>query len=1075
MAEGQKIVAGFCDSEPTAAPAESHAGREAFLDAMRFPFSLPVLFAAALAVAAGPDVGTESVAGNEAVRKIMETYAGRGTLADDTPPTPAAEAVKRFKTRSDVAIDLMASEPDVEQPLYASWDSKGRMWVAQYRQYQFPAGLKIVSYDQHLRAKFDKVPPPPPRGPKGADKITVFEDTDGDGFFDRHEDVITGLNIASAALHGMGRIWVLNPPYLLSYPDADGDARPDGDPEVEISGFGLEDTHSIASSLQWGMDGWLYGANGSTTTGNVSSANSKNVKWEGQCIWRYHPRRKVFEIYAEGGGNTFSLDIDGKGRVFSGTNNGSTRGMHYEQGSYGIKGWGKHGPLTNPYAFGWFEHMKNEGDTKRFPQAFTIYEGGLLGSAYEGRIIAPNSLANLVYVSERFADGSTFRTKDGENLLSSPDRWFRPVWAGVGPDGGFYMADWYDTRLSHVRPVDDWHKTSGRIYRVRPAAGAPKLKPFDLSKASGEELLGYLSHPNEWFRKQAVLEIGWRHLEDLIPALAQKALSNDQQALDAVWALDALGGINHTLIPLLLAHSDPYVRRWAVRVVGDQSPCPPEPSLSIWLASLLKSERHPEVLAQILASAKRLPAAIALPLLWSGEAPDRRRVRPNAGSQGSAKTQPPASGEETCDPSGHLALLAWWALESKVEKERDAVFAFLKGDSAFLNTELFRDHLAERLAKRYALAGGEENLSSCADLLALTNDEALRGKFIAGIATAFEGAEMPKLPDSLAKALNEHMAKQSGGDLTLALRSGNAEALKSALKLLANSQATNTARIAIAKTLAELGKQDAVMPMVAILKTSNPASLKRGILQAAAKYDDKRIPEALLLGWEGQIAGDKALREDALRAMAGRKEWAKLLVGFVNEWKVPVKHFTIDIVRQMSLHKDADIDAAIARHWKNLLSTGPTEAKQKEAARIKAVLKTGLGDPAKGKLQFMARCFVCHKLFGEGGQIGPELTGYDRANADFWLDNLFNPSMEIREGFGAYIVKTKGGQFITGIMDAQDASGIVIKDMAGNKIPVKQADIESMEASPVSLMPEALTTGMGDQDLKDFFAYLMKP
>jgi len=138
------------------------------------------------------------------------------------------------------------------------------------------------------------------------------------------------------------------------------------------------------------------------------------------------------------------------------------------------------------------------------------------------------------------------------------------------------------------------------------------------------------------------------------------------------------------------------------------------------------------------------------------------------------------------------------------------------------------------------------------------------------------------------------------------------------------------------------------------------------------------------------------------------------------------------------------------------------------------VLKTGLGDAEKGKIQFMGRCFICHKLFGEGGQIGPELTGYDRSNADFWLDNLFMPSMEIREGFGAYIVKTKGGQILTGLMDAQDAKGIVIKDMANNKTALKQTDIESMTASPISLMPEGLTTGMSDADLKDFFAYLMK-
>lgn len=999
---------------------------------MRLP-AATLLLATLPAFAAEPNVKPDDVAGNEAVKKIMETRPGRGVMRDDTPPTPPQEALKKFKLRSDVAMDLMASEPEVEQPLYGSWDSKGRFYVTQYRQYQFPAGLKIISYDQHLRAKFDKVPLPPPRGEKGADKITVFEDTDGDGFFDKHEDVITGLNIASAALHGMGRIWVLNPPYLLSYADADFDAKPDNDtPEVELSGFGLEDTHSVATNLQWGMDGWLYGANGSTTTGNVSSASTKNVKWEGQCIWRFHPKKKTFEIYAEGGGNTFSLDIDSKGRIFSGTN-GATRGMHYEQGSYGIKGWGKHGPLTNPYAFGWFEHMRHEGDNKRFPQALAIYEGGLLGSAYEGRIIAPNALQNLVYVSQLLPDGSTFRTKDEENLMSTPDRWFRPVWAGVGPDGGFYMADWYDTRLSHVSPVDDWHKTSGRIYRVRPASGAPKLKPFDLSKASGEELLGYLAHPNEWFRKQAVHEIAWRNMTELVPAL--KALP---MTLDTLWALDALGAVETPPLDF----KDPYLRRWAVKMIGEGHAGSAEA-----LARLAREEKHPEVRAQILASAKRLPAKVALPLLWSGEAEDE---------------------------SGHLPLLAWWALESKAEKERGAVFAYLKSDEAFLKTPLFREHLAEKLAKRYALAGGEDNLNSCAELLTLTPDESLRGKFIAGIASAFEGAEMPKLPDALHKALNDYIAKQSGGDLTLALRSGNAEALKKAVQLLEDKKASSTARIAIAKTLAELGRQEAVMPMVNILKASNPAGLKRGILQAAARFDDKRIPEALLLGYETQVAGDKALREDALRVMAGRKEWAQILVNFVNEWKVPAKHFSVDIVRQLSLHKDADIDAAIEKHWKGLLATGPTPEKKKEAERIKAVIKTGLGDAAKGRLQFTARCAICHTLFGEGGKIGPDLTGYDRSNADFWLDNLFMPSMEIREGFGAYIVKTKGGQILSGLMDAQDVSGIVIKDMAGNKTAVKQADIEKLEASPVSLMPEGLTAGMSEADLKDFFAYLMK-
>ena len=185
--------------------------------------------------------------------------------------------------------------------------------MVQYLQYPFPAGVKIVKYDRYLRAVFDKVPPPPPRHDRGADKITILEDKDGDGKFESHKDFLTGLNMATSVAVGRGGVWVLNPPYLLFYPDRNRDDVPDGDPEVHLSGFGLEDTHAVANSLRWGPDGWLYGTQGSTTTADV-----KGVKFLGQAIWRYHPETRQFELFAEGGGNTWSLEFDSKGRLFSG-------------------------------------------------------------------------------------------------------------------------------------------------------------------------------------------------------------------------------------------------------------------------------------------------------------------------------------------------------------------------------------------------------------------------------------------------------------------------------------------------------------------------------------------------------------------------------------------------------------------------------------------------------------------------------------------------------------------------------------------------------------------------------------
>src|SRR3954468_10174368 len=251
----------------------------------------------------------------------------------DTKPLSAEESLKHFKLRPGYAVDLIAEEPVVRQPLNINFDARGRMWVTQYIQYPFPKGLKVVEYDRYIRAKFDKTPLPPPLGDKGADRITIHEDTDGDGTFDKTTVFVDGLNIATAALPGKGGVWVMNPPYLLFYPTKPGSDVP-GRPVVHLSGFGLEDTHAVASSLCWGPDGWLYGAQGSTCTAKVKaelSGDKKTTDFLGQAIWRYHPAAHRFEVYAEGGGNTFGVVFDDAGRLYSGTNWGKYRGLHYVQ------------------------------------------------------------------------------------------------------------------------------------------------------------------------------------------------------------------------------------------------------------------------------------------------------------------------------------------------------------------------------------------------------------------------------------------------------------------------------------------------------------------------------------------------------------------------------------------------------------------------------------------------------------------------------------------------------------------------------------------------------------------------
>ena len=415
------------------------------------------------------------------IAELVKNFSGRGALGDKSPrPTPA-ESLAACKVGDGLALDLVATEPMVRQPLNIHFDERGRLWVVQYLQYPFPAGMKVLRYDEYLRAVFDRTSPPPPNHFKGADRITILESTKGDGVFDKAHDFLSDLNIARSVVTGRGGVWVLNPPHLLFYPDKNRDDIPDvmengvAVPEVRLSGFGLEDTHSGANSLAWGPDGWLYGAHGSTCTADV-----QGVKFLGQAIWRYHPVTRAFEIFAEGGGNTYSLEFDREGRIFSGTN-GNQRGLHYPQGGAFVKNWGKHGPLMNPYSFGFFEHMAHKGDTRRFSQSMAIYEGGAI-PPLEGRFIASMALTSRVLGTALYRDTSTFRTEDGPPILESSNNWFRPVDTKVGPDGAIYIADWCDSRLSHLDPRDTWDKESGRIWRLRAAGMETKSESFDFAK-----------------------------------------------------------------------------------------------------------------------------------------------------------------------------------------------------------------------------------------------------------------------------------------------------------------------------------------------------------------------------------------------------------------------------------------------------------------------------------------------------------------------------------------------------------------------------------------------------------------
>ncbi|WP_345327333.1 PVC-type heme-binding CxxCH protein [Novipirellula rosea] len=1012
---------------------------------LRTRFTLTLLIASLATFSTAQEtepVTTDSdtaVAGNEQVAEIIRTRPGRGVMRDDSLPTPVDVAVTKFDVLKGFKIEAVAAEPVVSQPLFVSWDSRGRMWVIQYRQYQFPAGLKIVRYDQHLRAVFDRVPEPPPQGTPGADKITVFEDTNGDGVYDTHKDVIDGLNIASAVQVGHGGIWVLNPPYLLFYPDADGDDVPDAEPEVHLSGFGLQDTHSVANSMMWGPDGWLYGCNGSTTVGDVSSAVTKGVRFQGQCVWRYHPDTKEFEIYAEGGGNNFSLDIDSKGRVFTGTNGGNTRGYYFPQGSYSEKNWGKHGPLTNPYAFGYFSAMKFEGDGRRFPQAFCIYEGGLFPKDFDENIIAPNSLHNLVWRSKRIPDGSTYRTVDEPNLIETPDRWFRPVYAGVGPDGAVYMADWYDSRLSHVSPVDDWHKESGRIYRVVPEGETASYQQGDLSRADNQTLTKLFSHENKWVRQRAALELGWRGDASVVDDLVK--LVDDSASLEALWALNLLGKLDHALATRWLSHSDPHIRRWVVRLLGDRH------EDHHGLAAMAATEPDVQVRSQLAATAKRLSADVGLSIVSALLRHD----------------------DDANDP--HMPLMNWWAIEAHVDSwpAIESMFA----DESLWSTTMVKQTILKRLVQRYASAGGAEDFEHCGKLIAMAPDDASRGELIQGIDLAFQGRAIPKLPVSLDKALADYKASIGQSDLILSLRRGDAAAIDEAIKLLSSPQSDLPLAIEVANVFGEVHHAAAAKSLLALAtgsRTSEPA-LQRVAIASLRQYDTASIAGTLLASFGNRISEEHGLRAAACRTLASRPAWAKQLLTELTQWRVKREHIPYDVVQQLRSYDDPEIAKQVEVVFGPISATATPE-QIAQTKRLREMLAAERGDADAGKEIFTKACGGCHQLFGEGGKTGPPLDGYERGKVGFWVDSIVLPNLEIREGYQSYLVLTEDGRVINGIIAEQTPTTVTLRNADNQTTTIARDEIETLKALPTSLMPTDLLKKMSDTQIRDLYAYL---
>jgi putative membrane-bound dehydrogenase-like protein len=974
------------------------------------------------------------------------TLAPTSATAQGYPP---GEAAGRMTVPEGLRVSLFASEPMIRQPSAIEFDDRGRLWVIQYLQYPNPAGLKRVAVDRFSRTVYDGVPKPPPAGPKGADRITILEDTDRDGIADRAKDFVAGLNLTSGLAFGHGGVFVIQVPYLLFYPDRNRDDVPDGDPEVLLTGFGMEDAHSVANSLTWGPDGWLYGLQGSTVTAKI-----RGIEFQ-QGLWRYHPLSKKFELFAEGGGNMWGLDFDPKGNAIACTNFGGFIGLHMVQGGYYWKQFGKHGPLHNPFTFGFFDHMKHKGGGEgHVAVGGFFYWAPEFPERFRGKFIAGDLLGHAVHWNRVVPRGSTFETVHEGDLLKGNDTWFAPTDLTQGPDGAIYVADWHDKRTAHPDPDADWDRTNGRIFRIA-AIGSKPAPEVKLIEKSSADLVAELKNPNVWYVRKARRLLADRRDPSVIPLLKEKVEkgSSELERLEAFWALAVSGGFNASLAEALLSHRDADIRAWTVRLIGDDPQLLLTETIAEKLVNLTTTEPNLRVFSQLASTAKRLPdpssANVVDALLLHDD--DRH------------------------DP--HLPLLIWWAIEGHANKFPDPTLWF--ADPEFWKLNFWRETILPRLIKRYAAEGTLGGDTTCATLLKSAPTPADRSIILASLdeglrlrpsrgSKSIEGStpESKELADTVAMLWKEN---RDDPTLTrLAAKLGDRTAIAYAAVKAGDLKEKEATRLSYLHLFDETAESPPVTTLLKLAESDPSPIVQAAAIDVLKRSDDSQVADTLIKLYAGK---PEPWRAHARSVLLGRKPWAKLFLGEVDRGRLAAKEVPLDDLRAIALHKDKELDALVRKHWGGV-SAGTPEEKLAEVRRLNNDVRAFPGNPKAGREVFLKTCATCHRFQGEGVEVGPDLTHANRSDRQFLLLSLVDPSAVVRKEFQSIILSTTDGRVLSGLLADQNHQSVTVVGAKNERTVVRRNLIDQIQDSPISLMPENLYKELSPENLRDLFTYL---
>lgn len=974
------------------------------------------------------------------------------------PMSPAEAAAALALPGEGFRVDLFAAEPEVRNPIGLAWDPKGRLWVAEcytYAEYE-------KKFDLGLR-----------------DRVLILTDRDGDGRMDERKVFTDQVQRLTSVEVGRGGAWLMCPPQVLFIPDRDGDDRPDGPAEVVLDGFDLppENYHNCASGLKFGPDGWLYGRCGASAPGSIGrpgTPDDQRIPLAGG-MWRYHPDRKTVEVLNAGTTNPWGHDWNEYGEAFF-INTVCGHLWHSIPGAHFVR---SHTIDPNPlvyepidhHADHWhWDHSKDWTDSRNVtPEhdraggghahvGMLIYGADQWPEAYRGRLMTWNMHGRRVNVERLERDGTGYAGRHEPDILRSGDPWCRITDLTYGPDGSVYLLDWSDTGECHENT--GVHRSSGRIFKV--SHGDPKpIGELDLSKYRSRELVALHASPNEWHVRQARVILAERASRGhgLDGAAGELRRLFDEGAdpvvkLRAMWTLFAIGKADSEFLTAQLGHPHESVRAWAIRFLTDGRPIDtvtsrrPGPSADAPMPAELL-DRLEQMANEDPSGLVRLTLASTLQRLPVGE---RAVLALNL-----------ASREEDAADHNQPAMI-WYGLIPTWEagEEQAASIAPLAAMPAL-----------RRWSARYCAEVVGERPEALATTLSLVEDQPdeVVGDVLEGLAEGLRGTRKAPKPEGW-DALSARLADSEDSALRdrareLSVVFGDGRALDEVRAVALDDTAELEARRAALRTLIEARPDDLREICEELLEVR---FLNTTAVRGLAAFDDPEIGRRLV---ERYRTFHPSERPSLIDTLVSRPSFARALLDAIADGKVERGDVSAFHARQVASFGDSELSARLAEVW------GEVREGRADRKPVMAAWKPKLGadalagaDLSNGRAVFKQTCASCHRLYGDGGQIGPDLTGAGRDNLDYLLENVFDPAAVVTADFRMSVVALADGRVLNGIVLRRDDRAITLQTQ-DEKLVIPADEVEQIEVSDQSLMPEGQMENLTEEQVRDLFAYLM--